>query len=157
MLASSTATATADTTRRPITVTAVEDAKIYDGTTSSTGVPTITAGSLATGDTAAWTQAFDSKDVVTAHTLIPAGSVNDGNAGSNYSVTFANFTTGTISAKALTVTGITANNKVYDNNTAATLNVGSATLVGVIGSDLERKLETYLRELLETARRPAES
>ena len=40
-----------------------------------------------------------------------------------------------ITAKPLTVTGITANNKVYDNTTAATLNSGSAALVGVVGSE----------------------
>ena len=34
-----------------ITVTAASDTKTYDGTTTSAGVPTITAGSLATGDT----------------------------------------------------------------------------------------------------------
>ncbi|MBI5935697.1 MAG: InlB B-repeat-containing protein [Chloroflexi bacterium] len=36
---------------------------------------------------------------------------------------------------ALTVTGITANNKVYDGNVAATLNLGGATLVGALPGD----------------------
>jgi len=35
----------------------------------------------------------------------------------------------------LTVSGITADNKVHDGNTTATLNTGSASLVGVVGSD----------------------
>jgi len=35
----------------------------------------------------------------------------------------------------LTVSGVTANNKNYDGNTTVTLNTGSASLVGVIGSD----------------------
>ena len=36
---------------------------------------------------------------------------------------------------ALTVSGITANNKVYDRTTAANLNVGSASLVGVFSGN----------------------
>ncbi|MFQ5952158.1 MAG: beta strand repeat-containing protein, partial [Candidatus Omnitrophota bacterium] len=40
-----------------------------------------------------------------------------------------------ITAKGLTVTGITADNKVYDGNTTATLNAGSAALVGVVAGD----------------------
>ena len=35
----------------------------------------------------------------------------------------------------MTVTGITANNKTYDGTTSATLNTGSATLVGVVPAD----------------------
>ena len=49
-------------TARAITVTAVTDTKGYDGTTSSAGVPTITSGSLATGDTATFTQTFDTAE-----------------------------------------------------------------------------------------------
>jgi hypothetical protein len=128
-------TTTADITTRPITVTAVTDTKEYDGTTSSAGVPTITSGSLAAGDTATWTQTFDTKNVGTGKTLTPTGSVSDGNGGNNYAVTFVTDTTGVITAKALTVSGITADNKVYDGNTTATLNTGSAALVGVVGSD----------------------
>ena len=61
--------------------------------------------------------------------------MSDGNSGNNYAVTFANNTTGVITAKTLTVTGITANNKTYDTTTAATLNTGSAALVGVVTGD----------------------
>src|SRR5439155_1224855 len=41
----------------------------------------------------------------------------------------------TVNAKALAVTGITANNKVYDGGTSATLNIGTATLNGVVSGD----------------------
>ncbi|MDO8529915.1 MAG: YDG domain-containing protein, partial [bacterium] len=51
-LTSTTATTTANITTRPITVTAVTDTKVFDSNTSSDGVPTITVGSLASGDTA---------------------------------------------------------------------------------------------------------
>ena len=52
-------------TARPITVTATAGSKVYDGTTSSAGIPTITSGSLATGDTATFSQTYDSKNVGT--------------------------------------------------------------------------------------------
>jgi hypothetical protein len=40
-----------------------------------------------------------------------------------------------VNPKALTVTGITANNKVYDGTTSATLNTTSAQLSGVLSAD----------------------
>ena len=59
-------------------------------------MPTITSGSLATGDTATWTQTFDTANVGTNKTLTPAGTVSDGNGGNNYTVTFVTDTTGVI-------------------------------------------------------------
>src|SRR5439155_8026679 len=44
-------------------------------------------------------------------------------------------TTANITAKGLTVTGVTAGNKVYDGITSATLNVSGAALVGVTSGD----------------------
>ncbi|MGD0093148.1 MAG: MBG domain-containing protein, partial [Planctomycetota bacterium] len=130
-----TAGTTAEITALAITVTAVTDSKTYDGSTSSAGVPAIASGSLAAGDTAGWTQTFDNKNVGTGKTLTPAGAVNDGNSGNNYSVTFAGVATGAITAKTLTVSGITAHNKVYDGTTAAALTGTPGTLAGVAGGD----------------------
>ncbi|MBN1535821.1 MAG: DUF11 domain-containing protein [Anaerolineales bacterium] len=87
----------------PISVTAAADSKSYDGTISSTGEPSITTGSLALGDTAVWTQTFDTKDVGTGKTLTPAGTISDGNNGNNYDVTYIPVTTGEISSIGLTV------------------------------------------------------
>ncbi|HEY6891604.1 MAG TPA: YDG domain-containing protein, partial [Solirubrobacter sp.] len=128
-------TATGTIITRPITVTAVSDNKPYDTTTSSSKTPTVTTGSIATGDTGHFTESFATKTVGTNKTLIPAGSVVDGNSGGNYTVSFANDNTGVITPAGLTVTGITANNKVWNGSTAATLNTGAATLVGVLGTD----------------------
>ena len=102
-LSAPTASTTANITARPITVTAVADEKVYDGTTSSVGVPQITLGSLANGDTATFTQTYNSKDVLTAHTLTPAGSVSDGNGGNNYAVTFVSIQTESIIPASTTV------------------------------------------------------
>ena len=82
--------------KRAITVTAVASTKIYDGTTSSSGTPTVTSGSIAVGDTGNFTQTFDTPLVGTGKTLTPAGSVSDGNAGNNYQITFAPAALGTI-------------------------------------------------------------
>ena len=58
-------------------------------------------------------EAFDTKNVGPGKTLTPSGSVTDGNGGLNYTVTFANDTTGVIKAAPLTVTAVT-NTKEYD-------------------------------------------
>jgi hypothetical protein len=136
VLSAITATAAADILTRAITVTAVADSKVYDGTSASAGVPAITAGSLAGTDGAVWTQTFDSKTVGTGKTLTLGGAVADGNGGHNYTVTFLNNTSGVITAKGLTVMGITASNKAYDGNTTATLKTASATLVGKVPGDV---------------------
>jgi hypothetical protein len=90
-----------------LTVNAVTDARIYNGTTSSVGAPTVTG--LQTGDTldGALTQTFASKDVLGegASTLEANGSysVSDGNGGNNYSVSVLT-APGTISPAPLTIT-----------------------------------------------------
>src|SRR5581483_4679501 len=62
-------------------------------------------------------------------------AINDGNGGSNYALTYvgANLT---LSAKTLTIaSGVSANNKVYDATTAATLTYSGPTLAGVVAGD----------------------
>jgi hypothetical protein len=93
-------------------VTAVTNSKPYDGTTSAAATPTISSGSLVGGDTATWTEAYQTAVVGTGKTLVPAGSVNDGNSGNNYAVTFANNLTGTITPATLYVNA-EAKTKVY--------------------------------------------
>ncbi len=68
-------------------------------------------------------------------TLTASGAVVDGNAGANYAVTFVADTTGVITARAITVTGVLANNKVYDATTVATLTTGAAS-VTAFGGDV---------------------
>jgi len=118
-----------------ITVTAVPDTKPYDGNTSSIGIPLIT-GVLAVGDTPNFSQTFDTPDIGTNKTLTPGGIVNDGNGGGNYNVIFITDTNGVVAGIAVTVNGITANNKMYDGTNAATLNTAGATLSGVVPGDV---------------------
>lgn len=102
----------------PISVTAADDTKVYDGTTNSTATPTITSGALAVGDTAAWTQSFDTRHAGAGKSLIPAGTVEDGNNGLNYLVTLINSTNGTITAFPITVSAVSAT-KPYDGDASA--------------------------------------
>ena len=104
-----------DITVRPLTVSAVTDERIYDGTTSSVGVPTVT--DLQSGDTlnGTLTQNYDSKNVLGTggSTLVANGpySVTDGNGGNNYTVA-VDTALGTITPAALTITADDAA-KVY--------------------------------------------
>ncbi|HKW29171.1 MAG TPA: MBG domain-containing protein [Verrucomicrobiae bacterium] len=70
-------------------------------------------------------------------TIIAAGTVvvdanQAGNSNYNPAVAQQSFT---VNPVALTVSGITANDKVYDSTTTATLNTNGAALVGVIAGD----------------------
>ncbi|HEY1526434.1 MAG TPA: YDG domain-containing protein [Candidatus Angelobacter sp.] len=130
--ANNSASTIADITARPITVSATSDTKVYDATTSSSHTPAITAGSVAAGDSAAFTQAFDSKNAG-ARTLIAGGSVNDGNGGNNYSISFAT-AAGSITQRPLTVTA-TATGKIYDGTTTASVTLSDNHLGGDSVSD----------------------
>src|SRR5208282_5005177 len=90
-----------------LTVTALSNSKPYDGTTSAGAHPTITVGSIQTGDTApVWTETYDTRNAGTGKTLTPAGLINDGHGGANYSYTYAPVTTGVIAQTNLTVTAV---------------------------------------------------
>src|SRR5207244_5858836 len=89
------------------------------GTSTSSAAPTITSGSLAAGDTGSFSQSFNSRNVGTGKTLTPVGSVNDGNGGANYTVTFNTVSNGVITARAITVTAV-SNSKTYDGTTNST-------------------------------------
>ena len=115
----SSGTTTQTVIARPITVASVTSTKTYDGTTSSTATPTITGGSLVSGDVAVFSETFDTKNIGAGKTLTVAGSVNDGNSGNNYVVTFVANATGSVTARAITVTAATST-KMYDGTTSST-------------------------------------
>ena len=85
-------------TKAALTVSAVTNTKVYDGTTASGGAVQVTE--LLGGDTASYTQSFGSKNVLGANASTLSvnqlmGLVSDGNGGGNYAITFVN-ATGTI-------------------------------------------------------------
>ena len=90
-------TARASIAKRELVVMAVTDVKTYDGLTSSTKVPVLSSGSLASGDTAAWTQSFESATVGANKKLIASGVISDANGGNNYQLSFVEDETGVIS------------------------------------------------------------
>ncbi|WP_245982966.1 beta strand repeat-containing protein [Trinickia fusca] len=116
---------------RPLTVTLDNVNKVYDGTTAAT-IEGATAANLAPGDQLAGvtgTGDYNSKDVETASTAtFDSATVNVSFAGtgrpSDYAIVLPSPTVGgSISPLTIpAVTGITANDKVYDGTTAATLN-----------------------------------
>jgi filamentous hemagglutinin family protein len=118
--------------QRAITITAATDTKTYDATNSSAGAPTITSGSIVSGDSGTFSQAFDNKNAGTSKTLTAAGAVTDGNGGNNYAVTFVNNNTGVINQLAISG-AITASNKTYDATNTAT--IATRSLTGVIVGD----------------------
>ncbi len=92
-----TPTGTVTVARTNLTVTAAGNTKLYDGTTSATNTPTVTAGNIQPGDTApVWTETYATASAGTGKTLTPAGVVSDGNGGANYSYTYTPVTTGEI-------------------------------------------------------------
>jgi autotransporter-associated beta strand protein len=126
-------------TALPITVTAVSDTKVYDGTTNSTATPTVTPA-LVSGDTSEFSEAYDTKNVGTGKTLIPGGQARDGNGGLNYSVTFVNDTTGVITQMPITVTAV-ATTKAYDGTTSS---AGDPTISPFLGvGDIANFSQTY--------------
>ncbi len=128
-------------TARPLTVAAGTDNRIYDGTTSSSVIPAITSGSLAVGDVAEFSESFDTRDVGVGKTLTPSGSVNDGNGGNNYAVTFVASSTGAITARPITVTAIAAT-KPYDGTTSSSA-VPAITSGSVAAGDTADFTESY--------------
>ncbi len=130
------ATATASITPKTLTLTGVTAAdKVYDGNRSVQLAGGLLSG-LVSGETLsyAWSGQFDDSNAGAGKTVTLGSSLFDGTGlASNYSVVNPTNVTANITPKALTVTGVTANGKVYDGTTVATLNGG--TLDGLVGSE----------------------
>ncbi len=116
--------------------------KVYDATTTATlfGLGTATLNGVIGVDsvtlvTAGAVGTFASKDAGNDVPVQISGLSLSGTQASDYSLS-PPAATATISPASLTVSGITASDKVYDATTTATLfGLGTATLNGVIGVD----------------------
>ena len=133
--------ATGVITAEALTITAVANTKIYDGTTSAAALPEITSGSLQGSDVADFIEAYSTPNAGTGLTLTPSGTVEDGNGGNNYTYTFVPVSTGVITAEALTITAVT-NTKMYDGTTSAAA-VPTITSGSLQGSDVADFSEAY--------------
>jgi hypothetical protein len=115
--------------------------KVYDGNTSAT----VDGGGLSFNGLVSGTTSvtldlvgvFDTATVDEAKTVSLTGTTLTGTDAANYTLSFVDAPTASanITAKALTITGLTGADKVYDGNTTATA-TGTATLSGVIGADV---------------------
>nr|WP_254257901.1 YDG domain-containing protein [Methylobacter tundripaludum] len=113
--------------------------KVYDGTTTATlagtaaltGIIGTDAVTIAPGIISA---SFGDKNMGAGKAMSLSGVTLSGTDAGNYTLNGAASLTGIITAKALTVSGLTALNKVYDGNTTATL--GGTAAISALGSDV---------------------
>ena len=132
---------TSTITPASLTLEAGNVTKTYDGTTAAVGAATVVSGTLyqnasnggAQDSISGGTLAFTNPNAgMGDKTVTLSGvTVNDGNGGGNYAVTYANNTTSTINPAELTFAGTVAG-KTYDGTTAATLS--GYTLTGLVGT-----------------------
>jgi hypothetical protein len=115
---------------KALTLSAVADTKIYDGSTASSGV--VQALGLVTGDTLTAAQTFDSKNAGGRTLQVANYAVADGNGGANYVVALGGTAAGTITAKTIAANAIIGD-KVYD----ATRNANGSVdgLTGLVAGD----------------------
>jgi hypothetical protein len=127
-------------TAKALTVTGLTGVnKIYDGTTAATATGTATLNGVLAGDVGNVTLSgtptftFNTPGVDTSKPITTSGYSLTGSASANYSLTQPTLSAN-VTAKTITLTGATANNKVYNGTTAATISGG--TLNGVIAGDV---------------------
>ncbi len=117
--------------------------KTYDTTTTATlsasnfSLGGFVAGQGATVTQTSGTYASANAGSPTVSTALAAGdfTANGGTLLSNYTLPTSASGAGKINRAPLTITGVLATDKVYNNSTADSLNIGSAALSGVFGSD----------------------
>jgi len=111
--------------------------KVYDGTTVATASGTATLAGVLQGDTVTMTGTpvftFAGSKVGAGITIATTGYGLSGGQAGNYSLTQPTLSAN-ITPKPLTVIGLTANNKIYDGTTAATVS-GTASLSGIVSGD----------------------
>ncbi len=113
------------------------DSKIYDGATTASISNAGALSGIVSGDTVTVGNSgatFADKNVGSGKTVTLNGVSLGGTDGGNYSIVGSATATADITAKTLTLSGFSANNKVYDGTTTASIgNVGS--LSGVVAGD----------------------
>ncbi|WP_288408685.1 YDG domain-containing protein [uncultured Herbaspirillum sp.] len=117
--------------------------KTYDGSTAidgtqltATGVhgETFTvAGSGSSGNLAS--KNVQSGAALASVTGLSLGSSSNGGLASNYNALGTSGSSISVTAKALTMSGVTASDKVYDGSTTATLNTSGVSFFGIVGGD----------------------
>ena len=121
-----------------LTVTATGVNRVYD----ATNLATITLADnrfvwdAATLTTSSGAATFLDKNVANSKAVSVTGIALAGAAAGNYTFNTTAATTGNITPAALSVSGITANSKVYDGLTSATLNTAASGFTGMLAGDV---------------------
>ncbi len=125
-------------TARALTVSTKAVSRVYDGTVSASGTAIVTSGALQGSDTlSGGSFAFADKHAGAGKTVTVSDvTLNDGNSGGNYILTYADNTASEITARVLTVSLSGTVSKVYDGATAATLSPGNYSLSGLVPGDV---------------------
>ncbi|MTW13920.1 filamentous hemagglutinin N-terminal domain-containing protein [Pseudoduganella eburnea] len=127
---------TASITPRATTVSGITAAgKTYDGaTTAQVNTSHAVFSNLVDGDSVGLSAAgtFADANAGSAKTVNIASTYSGADVG-NYAITDQSATTASIARKALTIVGMTANDKTYDASTGATVSGGS--LSGLVGAE----------------------
>ena len=134
---------TVEIAQKPVTVSGITaNDKVYDGTTvaelntNSASIGGKVGNDDVTIDVAKATGTFDTKNVGTGKTVTITDITLGGNDAGNYTLSSDSATaTADITAKTVTVSGITASNKVYDGNTSATIETSGAAISDIVGND----------------------
>ncbi len=138
-------TSTANITKKDITISGITASnKVYDGTSEATLImPLITSstGLIGAEDLKVnATGVFDNKNSGNNKTVTISGLTLSGDDLDNYQLKSTGQQTSTkanITKKELVISGVTANDKVYDANTNATLNMPEVTSeMGLIGDEV---------------------
>jgi hypothetical protein len=127
-----------DITAKELTITGITGGdKVYDDTTAASASGTATLVGVEAGDDVflggSPVFTFASANVGTGITINTSGYTISGTDSGNYTLTQPTLS-GDITAKELTITGITGDNKVYDGTTDATAS-GTPVLSGVVSDD----------------------
>ena len=136
---SSVGTTAADITPLGITGSFTAQHKTYDGTDVAV-VLTRTLNGVLAGDAAnvsltCGTATFADALAANGKTVTLVGASLSGPAAGNYSLSSVGTTTANITPLGITVTGLTADDKVYDGSNSATISSNSVALVGVLAAD----------------------
>ncbi len=121
-------TQTTNITAAPLTISTSNVTKAYNGTLAAVGTAVASSGTVFTGDSlSGGTFAFTNANAGSGNKTVTAASVTvvDGNSGNNYSVSYADNTTSTITPANLTITSPNTL-KVYDGGVTSS---GTAILV----------------------------
>jgi hypothetical protein len=125
---------TANITPAPLTIASASVSnKVYDGNNAATLAGTLSGVIGSEIVTLNLSGTFSQTTFGTGLTVTSTSTISGVDAG-NYSLTQPTGLLADITVKPLTITGVTATNKVFDGNTDATLS-GTATLNGVVGTD----------------------